>query len=365
MNRLMACLYLNLLPHIGAVRALQLVRHCGSPEAVFTTDLKMLLAKKQLNASTYKSLKNWKSYTTRVYHLRDTIEKEEWDYWLWDTPEYPYYLKFCPDAPLVVFHKGCWQPQQLRVISIVGTRTPTRYGRESCSSLLEGLAPYEPTIVSGMAYGIDIHAQRKALDLGLTTLGCLAHDLNNMYPKKHLRFVSEILAQGGLLSEFLPNAPFERSNFIRRNRIIAGLAQATIVIETGNSGGSLLTANFAHSYHRELFALPGPIDAPKSSGCLNLIKQQLAQLLQEPEDVVRALQWEAPQTMSKSMKTTPPTEDPQEKQLWEFLSQQPKSTIDTLALATQIPVNKIASMLIVMEMKGVVRCLPGKVFELR
>jgi DNA processing protein len=236
---------------------------------------------------------------------------------------------------------------------------------ENCKRIVQALAPYDVTIVSGMAFGIDIIAQRQALKEGLNTLGCLAHGLNRMYPKQHQKYTEAIMAQGGLVSEFLPDAPFDRSNFIRRNRIIAGLAQATLVIESGVSGGSLVTANFAQQYQREVFALPGAVDAPKSSGCLRLIKNQEAQLLQAPEDLFNALQLEtAPIAATKAVKAFE-TNDPEEKKVWEVLHKEPKCSLDVLAFLTQLPVHVIASKLIVLEMKGVVRSLPGKLFELR
>ncbi len=363
MNRLTACLYLNLLPHIGAVRALQLVRHCGSPEAVFDTQPERLFADKLLNVATYKALCNWRSHEKDVAQLHVKLEANDWSYWLWDTPNYPRYLKHCPDAPLILFYKGNWKPQASRVISIVGTRRPTAYGRAQCTALLEGLTPYRPTLVSGMAYGIDIFAQRKALELGLDTVSCLAHDLNHMYPRQHQRFCAPIAAQGALVSEFLPGAPFERSNFVRRNRIIAGLAQATIVVETGTSGGSLLTANFANDYHREVFALPGPVDAPKSMGCLQLIKKQMAQLLLTAEDIAQALQWNP-----LSSQKAPPVKklvsnDPIAIAVGKALEQEGPCGLDEIAVHTGLAVHTIASKLMVLEMEGAVRSLPGKVFE--
>ena len=207
------------------------------------------------------------------------IETNKIEYTYFQDKNYPERLKQCLDGPILFFQKGNIDIQNKKLISIVGTRNATTYGISFCEKLLEDLAPLQPVIISGFAYGIDITAQKKAMELGLQTIGCLAHGFNQMYPKTHKKYVSKIEENGGFMTEFWSDDAFDRTNFLKRNRIIAGLSEATIVIESAEKGGSLVTADIANSYNREVFAVPGRINDLQSQGCNNLIKTQQAQLL--------------------------------------------------------------------------------------
>ena len=250
------------------------------------------------------------------------------------------------------------------MISIVGTRNATTYGISFCEKLLEDLAPLQPVIISGFAYGIDITAQKKAMELGLQTIGCLAHGFNQMYPKTHKKYVSKIEENGGFMTEFWSDDAFDRTNFLKRNRIIAGLSEATIVIESAEKGGSLVTADIANSYNREVFAVPGRINDLQSQGCNNLIKTQQAQLLSSAADLVYHLGWEMEEKKVKPRQTQLFVElNEEEKKIWSYLKEKDQELIDVIALDCNIPVFKLASILLNMELKGEVRPLPGKQFQ--
>jgi DNA processing protein len=246
----------------------------------------------------------------------------------------------------------------------------TEYGRRVCEQLITGLVPYNPVIVSGLAYGIDICAQRIALKLGLDTVSCLGHGLDTIYPARHSRFVPEILQKGALLSEFGLGTPVEPMNFVRRNRIIAGVAPATVVIESGLKGGSLITADLAFGYDREVFAVPGRSTDRFSSGCNLLIGKQKAQLLCSPEQLADALQWSATPGNSKDL--TPKMRSqrqgaltPEETRICEFLSANGIQLLDEISISCLLSVRETAAVLFQLEMKELIRPYPGKRFELR
>ena len=205
------------------------------------------------------------------------IKNNDIDCLLFTDDEYPDKLKHCIDGPILIFKSGNIDLKQQRIISIVGTRKITTSGIAFCEKLIEQLAEFNPLIVSGFAYGTDITAQKAAMKHNLQTVGCLAHGLNQVYPKVHKKYVAEVEKHGGFLTEFWSTSSPERENFLKRNRIIAGLSEATIVIESAEKGGSLVTADIANSYNREVFAVPGRTTDSQSVGCNNLIKYQKAQ----------------------------------------------------------------------------------------
>jgi len=358
MHPLEACLLLRKIPQIGAIRAQQLVAHCGSPQAVFSTDPTELVAQKLLTKANYTHFIAWKKHRSSVAQEMASIEEHGWRCLIWGTPDYPPLLTLCPDAPLLLLARGQWPLNHPRIISVVGTRRPTDYGKRMCQQLIEALAPYNPLLVSGFAYGVDILAQTYAAQLGLATVGCMAQGLDRIYPAKHQKHLAAILAHGGLVSEFLPSDPFERTNFLRRNRIIAGLAHATVVIESGKRGGSMITAGYAHQYNREVFALPGPMDAEKSQGCLHLIEQQLAQVIGRPETIAHSLGWKT--TAEKQSIKSPPTLREDQKTVYTYVAHHPQVSLDALALGLKQSVSQTAALLMELELLGCVQSLPGK-----
>jgi len=265
---------------------------------------------------------------------------------------------------LVLFQSGNINLKKQRIISIVGSRKITSSGVAFCEKLVEDLAIFNPVIISGFAYGTDITAQKSALKHKLQTIGCLAHGLDQIYPATHKKYVAEVEKHGGFFTDFWSSDVFDRNNFLKRNRIIAGVSEATIVIESAERGGSLVTADIANSYNRDVFAVPGRITDKLSVGCNNLIKQQRAQLLSTPLDVPYILNWSLENNEKPAVQKQLFVElTDEEKVIYNYLKDNDKQVLDIIALHCKMPIYKIASVLLNMELKGVIRPLPGKLFE--
>ena len=285
--------------------------------------------------------------------------------------DYPQRLKNCDDAPLVLFYKGTANLNRARVINIVGTRHCTAYGQDLIRrfvSELKSLCP-EVLIVSGLAYGIDINAHRQALANRLDTVGVLAHGLDYLYPTRHKQTADEMLAQGGLLTEFLTNTNADKLNFVRRNRIVAGISDACVLVESAAHGGGLITTSIARDYNRDVFAFPGPVGAPYSEGCNNLIRDHKAQLVSSAADFVHALGWET------DLKRMQVTRQGIERQLFPQLSNEEQTVvqalerlndqaINQLSLTANIPISRLTVLLFQLEMKGILKLLAGGCYHL-
>jgi len=247
----------------------------------------------------------------------------------------------------------------------VGTRSPTEQGKKLCTELVEGLKDCGALIVSGLAYGIDIVAHRTALKAGLSTIGCVAHGLDRIYPGEHAATAKEMMKQGALVSELTSGAPFAPGNFPARNRVIAGLSDCTIVIESGTKGGSLITADIANSYDREVMAFPGRPTDPKSEGCNRLIRDSKAHLITGAADVLKLMDW-LPTTKKKVGVQQALFTDlqPDEQAIVDVLKTKGKLDIDSLCFAVGMLPHKASTVLLTLEFNGVVRSLPGKVYEL-
>ncbi|HBK82448.1 MAG TPA: DNA-protecting protein DprA [Flavobacterium sp.] len=349
---------------IGDVMAKKLISQCGSAENIFKEKSALLQKIDGVGAVLVKNLKNKSVFEKATAELQ-FIEKEDIKMLYYQDSLYPERLKHCFDAPLILFQSGAIDLSTKKIISIVGTRQITSYGTEFCKKLLEDLAPLNPIIVSGFAYGVDIVAHQTAMDLGLQTIGVLAHGLNQIYPKVHKKYVAKMEEKGGFLTEFWSTSNPEKENFVKRNRIVAGISEATVVIESAEKGGSLITAMVANDYHRDVFAVPGRATDKLSQGCNNLIKTQRAHLLTSAADMVYLLNWEL-ETNKKSkpiQKQLFVSLDDEEQQVYDYLIKTGKEEMDIIALACNFPVFKISSILLNMELKGVVRPLPGKLFE--
>jgi DNA processing protein len=278
--------------------------------------------------------------------------------------QYPRRLKHCIDGPVLLFSRGNIEWNNSRILSIVGSRKITTYGIKMIERLLEELAPLQPLIISGFAYGVDITVHKAAIKYGIPNVGVLAHGLNQIYPKGHAKYVKDVEKNGGFVTDFGSKSAFVHTNFLQRNRIIAGLSQATIVIESAEKGGSLVTADFANGYHRDVFAIPGRVDDTQSLGCNNLIKQQKAHLITSAADLLYILNWELDDEVFKPVQKQLFVElTKEEHTIWSFLSENGKEQLDMIALNCKQPTFKIAALLLQMEMKGVIRALPGKIFE--
>lgn len=360
---LIALLRLQNVPKIGDVNAKRLLEKCGSAQQIFRERKQVLQGIPGIGSVTLSGLFD-NVHLEEAEKEFEFIKENAVGHLFFKDDEYPKLLKHCIDAPILMFKRGNIDFSQRKVISVVGTRNITGYGTAFIEEFMEEIAPLDPIIVSGFAYGVDIAAQRAAMANNLQTVGCLAHGLNQIYPKVHQKYVSKIENNGGFMTEFWSSSNPERENFLKRNRIIAGAAETTIVVESAERGGSLVTADIAHGYHREVFAVPGRSTDKYSIGCNNLIKQQRAHLLTSAADLVYLLGWELTKKIEGPVQRELFVElDETEKSIYQYLQLNGKQLLDTVALECRLPIFKTSSSLLNMEMKGVIRPLPGKLFE--
>lgn len=356
-------LALQNVPKIGDITAKKLIAHCGSAEAVLKEKRNLLLKIDGIGNSMLQDVNNKNHLLAAEEELKFIRENAISCLYFMDN-NYPEKLKHCIDGPILLFQSGNVDLKKQRLISIVGTRKITSSGVAFCEQLIEQLAVFNPVIISGFAYGTDITAQKAALKHSLQTVGCLAHGLNQVYPKVHKKYVAEIEKNGGFLTEFWSSSNPERENFLKRNRVIVGISEATIVIESAERGGSLVTADIANSYNRDVFAVPGRTTDSQSTGCNNLIKYNKAHLLSNPMDVPYILNWELDNDKKPAIQKQLFVElEEDEKVIYNFLQPIEPQLLDIIALECQMPIFKVASVLLNMELKGVIRPLPGKLFE--
>ena len=282
---------------------------------------------------------------------------------------YPSRLRECDDAPIVLFFKGNTNLNALRIINMVGTRNATDYGKQICVRFLQDLKELCPDVlvVSGLAYGIDIHAHRSALQNNFSTVAVLAHGLDRIYPATHRKTAVDMLEKGGLLTEFITETNPDRHNFVSRNRIVAGMSDATIVLESADKGGSLITADLAQGYHRDCFAFPGRYTDIQSQGCNKLIQENKAALIQSAEDLVKMMCWDAETQSPKSeniQRDLFPNLSEEEEKVVNALADSENAHINSLTIATGIPVHRINALLFELEMKGIVRVSAGNLYQL-
>ena len=286
-------------------------------------------------------------------------------------PEYPHRLAECDDAPLVLYYKGSADLNAARVVNIVGTRKCTPYGMDLIHNFVNSLAASCPgvLVMSGLAYGVDICAHRQALERGLDTVGVLAHGLDDLYPHAHRATAVKMLKQGGLLTEFMTRTKADKINFVRRNRIVAGMSDACILVESAAHGGGLITADISRSYNREVFAFPGRVGDPYSEGCNNLIRDNGAMLLTDADAFLKVMWWEGDASLAKARnegieRTFFPQLSPEEMKVVKVLSDKGDMQLNMLAVQSGIQVNQLAAVLFELEMKGVVRNLAGGMYHL-
>ncbi|MCB0403041.1 MAG: DNA-processing protein DprA [Flavobacteriales bacterium] len=364
-DQLLYLIALTAIPNIGDRTAKKLVAYCGSSEQVFKERARALEKIPGVGAVSAHHILQFKQEALFVAETEATfIEKHEVSVWPYWDEAYPKRLSYCDDAPVVIYSKGHVDFNCRKVISVVGTRRATQAGKSFCQKLMEELKPHQPLIISGLAFGIDATAHREALSNGLPTVGVLAHGLDRIYPQQHRNLAKEMLGSGGLLTEFKSNSNPDRENFPKRNRIIAGLSDLTVVIESNQKGGSIITAELANSYNRDVFAVPGRTTDPQSEGCNWLIKTNKAALIQSAKDIEYIMGWEQPQKKEgKQSKLFVQLSDDQKK-VAALLKEKHQVEVDEIALQCQMPISKTAGILLEMEFQGVIRALPGKRYTL-
>jgi DNA processing protein len=359
-------LALTLIPNIGDILGKRLVAYCGSPEAIFK-EKKTALEKVPGIGAIYADsiIKVNASVFKRAEEEIVFIEKNNITPLFYLDKNFPKRLTYCEDSPIMLYFKGNTDLNAQKIISIVGTREPTEYGKKMCEKLIADLASYNVSIVSGLAYGIDICAHKAALDKKLPTVSVFAHGLDKIYPSVHQQTAQKMLEQGGWLTDFMSTTKPDKENFPKRNRIVAGIADATIVIESKKSGGSLITADIANSYNRDVFAFPGKVDDVCSEGCNNLIKQNKAALMQSAADLIYIMGWEQTVTKKAIQQRQLFVElQPDEETLVNVLKEREQITIDDLCLICKMPMSKVSSLLLTLEFSGIIKSLPGKMYRL-
>ena len=288
-----------------------------------------------------------------------------------DSPNYPSRLRECPDAPLLLFMRGNADLNSRRIISIVGTRHCTAYGHDLIERFMADLKELCPQalIVSGLAYGVDICAHNAALDGGFPTLGVLAHGLDTLYPPSHKPTARRMVEQGGLLTEYATHTKADKLNFVRRNRIVAGMADATVLVESAVHGGGLITTRLAAQYHHNVFAFPGPVGARYSEGCNNLIRDGGAQLITCAADLINRMGWTADAQLAQAKqqgieRQLFPTLSPDEQRVADLLSADNDLQANIIATRTGLSIPKLSTLLFSLEMQGIVRLYPGGIYHL-
>lgn len=358
-EELMWLIALTQVTQVGPVHARQLLQRLGSAKAVFGASRDTLEKVPGIGSVRAGYIYGQANLAMAEKELR-FIEQHRIRPLTLGDPDYPQRLLHAYDAPVLLYYRGSADLNAAKVISVIGTRTPTDYGKDRVRDLLSALASLAPVIVSGLAYGIDTLAHQHALDAGLETIGILAHGLDRIYPQANKRLAKAMLEQGGLLTDFPSGTNPDAVNFPRRNRIVAGLADAVVVIETGEKGGSMITARMAHGYDRELFALPGRVTDARSAGCLAMIKEQRAHLLTSPEDIAEVMNWaERPGKSPLAQTMLPLTLSPAEAVILDLVREQGSLRTEEIRQLANLPHGEAANALLSLEMQQVLVALPG------
>lgn len=357
---------LSLIPKVGHITAKKLVAYVGSFEVVFKETKKGLMKIPGIGSIIADLIVN-SDVLSKADEEIDFIKKNKITPIYYLDKKYPERLKHCDDAPILIYTFGDIDLNSRKIISIVGTRKATVEGEAFCKKLINDLKDREhnPIIVSGLAYGIDATAHQAALDAGLLTIAVLGHGLDIIYPASHKKLAHNIKKQGMLITDFPSKSIRDKNNFIKRNRIIAGLSDATIVIESGEKGGSLITADIANSYNRDVFAVPGRISDVYSKGCNNLIKTNKAAMLTSIEDLEYLLGWDSGKKLEQTIQRDLFVDlNKEEKIITEILKNHDELPIDSICLKSNMPTSKVSPILLSLEFMGIVKTLPGKKYKL-
>lgn len=362
---------LTRLTNFNYQQALELYKAVGSAQLLFEHRNEIGDIIKDASPRLMEALKDWDEAMRRAEAELRFMEEHRIRALTLNDDDYPQRLIECPDAPIIIYYTGNADLNQAKVISIVGTRQITVYGQDLIRrfvSELRGLCP-QALIVSGLAYGVDINAHRQALENGYETVGVLAHGLDQIYPYRHRDTAAQMLNHGGLLTEFMSQTNADKPNFVRRNRIVAGMADAVILVESAAKGGGLITAEIAQSYARSVFAFPGNVGQPYSEGCNNLIRDNGAGLISSAQDFVKAMGW-----MDEALRQRAnadgierdlfPDLMPEEQQVVSLLKESNDLQLNIITVKTGIPIGRLTALLFQLEMKGVVKPLAGGMYHL-
>lgn len=357
---------INQIPNIGAATSRLLLSHLFTAERVFTCDKRTLVKIPGIAEKTadYIILNREKAIEIAQKEA-NFIQKNEVQFLFNTDYNFPQRLKHLPDAPLSLFYKGNASLNPERTVSIVGTRAISPYGKEICEEIVNQLKPYDVTILSGLAYGVDIVAHKKSLEVEIPTIGIMGTGLGRIYPYENKETAHKMISNGGLLTEFISTKGPEREHFPMRNRLVAGMSDVVIVVETPAIGGSMITANMANDYSKDVFAVPGRVNDINSEGCNNLIKTNKAHLLTKIDDLAYIMRWEkSGSAVSPKQRTLFWELDDQEQNVVTHLRNQPDISIDELSFKSGNTHSSMAGILLNLEFKGVIKQMPGKRYQL-
>ena len=355
---------LTMVPQIGCVQARLLLQHFGTAQEVFKTPLRLLEKIEGIGTVRATAIRRFTLFS-RAEKEMDFIQKYLIRPLLFSDPGYPRRLLHCFDAPVLLYFKGNSDLNQPRILSVIGTRNYSEYGKQVTEKLVGDLAALNILVVSGLAFGVDAIAHKSSLKNRLATVGVLGHGLTKMYPYEHTSLAKEMLDNGGLLTEFLSTCKPDKHNFPIRNRIVAGMSDATIVIETGLKGGSMITAELANGYNKDVFAVPGKVHDPKSAGCNHLIKTNKAVLLTDAEQLISLMGWnEEPMRRKVRQRTIFPDLSENETRIFRLLEQKDRLHIDELHLLAGITASALSAAVLNLEMQGAIVLQPGKIYTL-
>lgn len=354
---------LSLAPGVGNMLSKQLISYLGSPEEVLKTPKAKLLKIPGIGHKTAEGIGN-PNHLTKAEKILKGCADDGSSILYFTEPDYPSRLKLIDDAPCLLYKKGELNLNPTKSIAIVGTREATRYGKKITEELVENLASINCQVVSGLAYGIDIIAHKKCLEMGVPTVGVMANGINTVYPSEHKNVAREMCQNGALLTENPPGSVPSAPKFPARNRIIAGMTDVTIVIEGATKGGALITARIANSYNKEIFAVPGPIDAKYSQGCNQLIRYHQAHIYTGFDDLTSIMNWGDYESVQKT-RVKPDHLSELENKVYDFLLNSQKScTVDQISRLTQVSILELMPVLLTMEFSNLIKTLPGNEYEI-
>lgn len=354
---------MTMIPRVGAITARNLISYCGGLEAVFRARKKELCYVPGVGEVLADQILNSRALEMAEQEIY-VLEREGIRPIFYLDRDYPERLRPYTDSPLLLYYQGTQDLNALRMVAIIGTRKPSPYGIRNCEALIEGLKPYQVTTISGLAYGVDVSAHRKSLQLDMPTIGVLAHGLGQIYPASHRQVAKQMMQKGGLLTEYPSHITPKREHFPMRNRIVAGLCDALVVVETGKEGGSMITAQFANDYNKDVFAFPGRVKDPHAVGGNYLIKSHRAALIETAEDLAYIMGWEEENIAAGVQQQLFAELSPDEKLVVDLLRQNEGASIDKLTYESRMTGSCMATVLLNLEFKGLIRSMPGKRYML-
>jgi len=363
MDRLFNRLALTMLSSVGAKLSKNLLSHFTSPEQIFKAKSKDLLQVPGVGLKVIQVLKKEDHFRKAEKEMKFIQKNNISTCWFEDT-DYPRRLKYFDAAPILLYYRGENVFNHNRTVAIVGTRKPSHYGKDLTNKFVEALQDYDVVLVSGLAYGIDIQAHKQGLRMGIPNIAVLGHGLHTLYPQAHRNTAKEIIQTGSLLTEFSSQAKFDKENFPRRNRIIAALADALIVVESGRKGGSIITAEFANEYNKDVFAFPGKTSDPMSEGCNRLIKQHKANLIESIDDLAYVMRWDEWTKEKQIQRTLFNDLDTFEQNIIHILAEHGDLSVDEIMIRSDRSPSATASDLLQLEFKGLIQSMPGKRFRM-